>query len=260
MVGGYSSRQSRAGALRRQAVTALALLAVAGLAVVLVTVGSSVPAAPVRLTASPKRSGEATVTAQGASVAPAAPREGEPRTAASGLRRTGVKTPTLDSRTEATVPLPTRKPLGSTASQPAVVSPGECAAAYGQYEHPSFTDRDAMIAALPEFLELYDKRVANRVGRGAGGMRLEHSFAVWYTTKKLQPSAIIESGVFKGHSTWLFRHAAPKARIYSIDPGKFGNKHGNAPYFRDTSPLTRYVAEAACLTHPCCGARSAGDA
>ena len=116
--------------------------------------------------------------------------------------------------------------------------PGECIAAYGRYTHPWFADRDAMLDALATFLPLYDKRETNKYRRGTGGMRLDHSFAVWYTTKKLQPTAIIESGVYNGHSTWLFRQAMPSARVFALDPDR-RKKKGKAAYFEDTSGQTK---------------------
>lgn len=42
-------------------------------------------------------------------------------------------------------------------------------------------------------------------------------FAVWFMSKKLNPELIIESGVYKGQSTWLFEVSCPQARIVSID-------------------------------------------
>lgn len=53
---------------------------------------------------------------------------------------------------------------------------------------------------LDEFLELYDNRpiIDNR-----GGMLSTHLFWTWYILKKLSPENIIESGVFKGQSTWM---------------------------------------------------------
>ena len=32
------------------------------------------------------------------------------------------------------------------------------------------------------------------------------------------PKFIIESGIYKGQGTWLFRQACPEANIFSIDP------------------------------------------
>ncbi len=68
---------------------------------------------------------------------------------------------------------------------------------------------------IDEFMELYKKRpiISNR-----GGMLSTHSFWTWYVFRKINPKNIIESGVFKGQGTWLFRQACPDANIFSIDP------------------------------------------
>lgn len=68
---------------------------------------------------------------------------------------------------------------------------------------------------IDEFLNLYEKRpVLNNLG----GMTSTHLFWTWYVSKKLRPKYIIESGIFKGQGTWLFRQVCPNARIFSIDP------------------------------------------
>lgn len=68
---------------------------------------------------------------------------------------------------------------------------------------------------IDEFLDLYEKRP---IKDNTGGMLSPHLFWAWHVAKKMQPKNIIESGVFKGQGTWLFRQACPKAKIYSIDP------------------------------------------
>lgn len=81
-------------------------------------------------------------------------------------------------------------------------------------------DRDIALESLDSFLNIY----AGRPFRiNTHGMRLNHSFALWAMLRKLQPACIIESGVYRGHSTWLIEQACPNARIISID--------------RDLSPL-----------------------
>lgn len=65
------------------------------------------------------------------------------------------------------------------------------------------------------FLSLYDQRP---VVDNHGGMLSTHLFWTWYILQKLDPPAIIESGVFKGQGTWIMRKACPDAKIYSIDP------------------------------------------
>lgn len=42
-------------------------------------------------------------------------------------------------------------------------------------------------------------------------------FAVWFIVKKLSPDLIVESGIWKGQSTWLLETACPDAKLVSID-------------------------------------------
>ncbi len=74
--------------------------------------------------------------------------------------------------------------------------------------------RDDLIAALPEFESVYAQRP---IRDNLGGMKSPHMFAVWFIARLLRPAVVIESGVFRGQSTWLFEQALPDARIISID-------------------------------------------
>lgn len=74
--------------------------------------------------------------------------------------------------------------------------------------------RDEMTESVGEFLELYDTRP---VHHNPGGMGLNHSWAVWFLTRKLQPDVVVESGVLRGHSTWLVEKAWPDAHIKCFD-------------------------------------------
>ena len=75
-------------------------------------------------------------------------------------------------------------------------------------------------ADLSSFLEMYAKRPAlhHNVQNNPCGIRLNHAFALWSIVRHIQPTTLIESGVNTGLSTYVMRHAAPKARIISIDP------------------------------------------
>tara|TARA_B100000780_G_scaffold141355_1_gene98967 strand:- start:230 stop:1060 length:831 start_codon:yes stop_codon:yes gene_type:complete len=64
------------------------------------------------------------------------------------------------------------------------------------------------------FCDLYEKRpIKNNVG----GMRFNHAFALYFILKKTNPDLVIESGVFKGQSTWLIEKTLPNAKIISLD-------------------------------------------
>ena len=53
---------------------------------------------------------------------------------------------------------------------------------------------------LDEFLKIYKNRP---FPDNAGGMGLNHSFALYSLIKKLKIKKVYESGIYKGHSTWL---------------------------------------------------------
>lgn len=69
--------------------------------------------------------------------------------------------------------------------------------------------------AVDSFFALYDRRP---VRDNAGGSRFNDSLWIYVVTRVLQPKLIVESGVHKGHSTWLLRQACPAAEIHCFDP------------------------------------------
>ncbi len=71
-----------------------------------------------------------------------------------------------------------------------------------------------MVAKLAEFEELYRNRPIQQNG---GGMLSVPMFLAWFVLQRLQPMAIIESGVWLGQGTWFFERACPDAKIYCID-------------------------------------------
>lgn len=71
-----------------------------------------------------------------------------------------------------------------------------------------------ILASIDEFLTVYDNRP---IKDNQGGIQAPHMFAVWFMAKKLSPEFIIESGIWKGQSTWLLEQACPKAELFSID-------------------------------------------
>ena len=67
---------------------------------------------------------------------------------------------------------------------------------------------------LSEFIEIYKNRpIINNIG----GMGFNHSFALYVILKKLNVSNIYESGIYKGHSTWLIENSLDKFNLVSID-------------------------------------------
>jgi hypothetical protein len=76
-------------------------------------------------------------------------------------------------------------------------------------------DRVAALAAVQEFAEVYESRPLRT---NAGGMGFNHSFAAWFMLRALRPNIVVESGVWRGHSTWIIESAAPQATVYCFDP------------------------------------------
>ncbi|NBW57291.1 hypothetical protein EBR43_05815 [bacterium] len=76
--------------------------------------------------------------------------------------------------------------------------------------------RQEAMVLLDEFYHLYKHRP---IHDNEGGMKSPHMFFLWCLLKKLQPEAIIESGVYKGQGTWLIEQACPGAKLLCIDPG-----------------------------------------
>lgn len=79
---------------------------------------------------------------------------------------------------------------------------------------PSIWSREEIQSSIEDFRTVYQERP---IKVNSGGMRLPHMFAVWFIVRKLSPSYIVESGVWKGQSTWLLETAAPNAKVISID-------------------------------------------
>ena len=67
---------------------------------------------------------------------------------------------------------------------------------------------------LEEFHQLYGRRP---IENNEGGMKSPHLFATYCLLKTLNPTFIVESGVWKGQGTWLMRQALPNAHIASFD-------------------------------------------
>ena len=74
--------------------------------------------------------------------------------------------------------------------------------------------RDEIKKSIPEFLELYKHRP---IDYNDGGMLAPHMFATWFMMRQMQPKTVIESGVYKGQSTWLIEQTVPDAEVFSID-------------------------------------------
>lgn len=65
-----------------------------------------------------------------------------------------------------------------------------------------------------EFMDVYSNRPFSN---NEGGSGFHNSFWLYLIAKGLQPEVIIESGVWKGHTTWLLHQACPNAEIHAFD-------------------------------------------
>lgn len=83
---------------------------------------------------------------------------------------------------------------------------------------------------LGTFCEIYASRP---IQDNSGGMGFNHSFALWKMLRVLNPDLVIESGIWKGHSTWLIEITLPNAKIISFDT--------NLELRQYVSPLATYV-------------------
>ena len=75
-------------------------------------------------------------------------------------------------------------------------------------------EKNEILQQLEIFKDLYKDRP---IKENIHGMRFQHMFATYFILKKLNPSFIIESGVFRGQSTWLIENTLPNSEILSID-------------------------------------------
>ena len=72
-----------------------------------------------------------------------------------------------------------------------------------------------LIQYLDDFLKIY---VSRPIIPNFGGMGINHSFALYSVLRAIEPKLVVESGVYKGHSTFIIEKAVPNAQIVSIDP------------------------------------------
>ncbi|WOK97922.1 hypothetical protein Cni_G06630 [Canna indica] len=76
-----------------------------------------------------------------------------------------------------------------------------------------WTPKD-LLNGLQEFVPIYETRPiqdSNHIG-------FDHSFGLWFMARWLKPDLMIESGAYRGYSTWILRQAMPATRIISIVP------------------------------------------
>ncbi|KAE9585879.1 hypothetical protein Lalb_Chr24g0395991 [Lupinus albus] len=77
-----------------------------------------------------------------------------------------------------------------------------------------WTSKD-LLKGLEEFVPIYETRP---IKNNLNGMGFDHSFGLWFMARWLKPDMMIESGAFRGHSTWVLRQALPNTPIISLTP------------------------------------------
>ena len=72
-----------------------------------------------------------------------------------------------------------------------------------------------IINELDNFLKIYNKKP---IAKNIGGMTSPHCFATYFLLKYLNKPYIIESGCWKGQSTWLIENTCPNSKLLCIEP------------------------------------------
>ena len=67
---------------------------------------------------------------------------------------------------------------------------------------------------LSNFLKIYKKRP---IKNNQSGMKIDHCYALYCLLKKVKPKYVIESGVWKGQTTWLIKKILKNSEVFSID-------------------------------------------
>lgn len=75
-------------------------------------------------------------------------------------------------------------------------------------------DKPNYLRYLEEFVDVYKNKP---IDNNAGGMGFNHSYLLYYMLKKTIPSYVIESGVWKGFSTYIIDSAVPETKIICLD-------------------------------------------
>ncbi len=89
---------------------------------------------------------------------------------------------------------------------------------------------------LRSFINIYKQRP---IKNNYSGMKIDHSYALFCLLKKIKPKYVIESGVWKGHTTWLIKKALKDVKIYSIDI----NLKNIDVFFKDVEYLNKDITK-----------------
>jgi len=81
-------------------------------------------------------------------------------------------------------------------------------------KNPPEWKKEEILEQLENFKMIYKQRP---IKDNIHGMRFQHMFATYFILKKINPSFVIESGIFRGQSTWLIENTLPNSKVLSID-------------------------------------------
>ena len=73
---------------------------------------------------------------------------------------------------------------------------------------------DKYLNLVEEFTDIY---LSKPIKNNQGGMGFNHSFALFCILREENPSFVVESGVFKGQSTFIIENSLPDSQIISLD-------------------------------------------
>ncbi len=79
--------------------------------------------------------------------------------------------------------------------------------------NPGWNNND-ILNELDNFIHLYQNRP---IKDNKGGMLFPQMFYFYFVLKKINPELVIESGVYKGQSTWLIENTLPNSEIIALD-------------------------------------------
>ena len=85
----------------------------------------------------------------------------------------------------------------------------------GVTERQDFISSESIKSELTPFFDFFSLRP---IQDNSGGVGLSGSFSLYMLLKKLKPAKIVESGVWRGHTTWLIEQLAPDAQLWCFDP------------------------------------------
>jgi len=77
-----------------------------------------------------------------------------------------------------------------------------------------FLNVDVVRNAAAEFLDILDQCP---VEQASGGCGFNGGVLLFCVARLLRPQTVIESGLFRGYTTWVLRRALPDARLYCFD-------------------------------------------